>query len=111
VRTVNRLNRIWNSAVMRFHDESVRLDVRWMVLLSIWALDRLTWTLPEEWQLVDGVPLSEYRLMRELEIARHQIRYYADYAHELQWQILEKIPREEEAPIGAIQKSKALQPQ
>lgn len=111
MRTVNRLNRIWNSAIMRFHEESVRLDVRWMVTLSIWALDRLTWTLPEEWQLVDGVPLREYRLMRELEIARHQIRYYADYAHELQWQILEKIPREEEAPIGAIQKNKALQPQ
>jgi hypothetical protein len=104
VRTVNRLNLIWNAAIMRFHDASARLGVQWMVNLSIWALDRLTWTLPEEWQLVDGIPLREYRLMRELEVARHQIGYYADYAHELQRQILEQIPREEdsreEAPLG-----------
>jgi len=115
VKTVNRLNRIWNSAIMRFHDESVRLDVRWMVNLSVWALDRLTWTLPEGWQLVDGIPLREYRLTRELEVAQHQIRYYADYAHELQWQILElnlqkEEPREEIPPRGRP-KNPALQPQ
>jgi len=108
MRTVNRLNRIWNRTILWFHDASVRLEVRWMVTFSIWALDRLTWTLPEDWQLVDGITLREYKLIRELELARHQIRYYMDYAHELQWQILEQNPQKEEfeeireeVPLGA----------
>jgi hypothetical protein len=66
------------------------------VILSLWALRNLVWTLPEDWQLINNISLREYKLQRELETAYHQIEYYANYAHELQWQILEKKEQEKE---------------
>jgi hypothetical protein len=89
VRTINFLNQKWNRTIFWFHDFSVKLNIRWMVLLSLWALKHLNWTLSEDWQLINNVSLREYKLQRELEIAQHQIQYYANYAHELQWQLLE----------------------
>lgn len=56
--------------------------------LSIWAYDRLYWRLSEEWQLICGVPFKEYTLRYELELARHQARYFANYAYDLQCRIL-----------------------
>lgn len=89
MKIANRLNDLWNRNILLFHDTSVRINVRWLVRLSVWAHRRLTWNLPDEWKLVDGMPLNEYRLLHELKTARHQIRYFADYASELQNQILE----------------------
>jgi hypothetical protein len=84
----NALNWRWNALIYRFHDAATRTNIRWLVSLSIWAYDRLTWRLPEEWQLVCGVPLPEYTLRHELWLARHQARWYANYAYELQCQSL-----------------------
>lgn len=93
-RTANRLNDLWNRAIFWFHDASVRLGSPILVRLSVWACHRMLWTLPEEWRLVGGKPYREYILKHELETARHQIQYYANYAHELQWQIiLQEEPR------------------
>jgi hypothetical protein len=89
IKAANYLNEWWNRAILLFHDASVRTNLRWLVRLSVWAHHRLTWNLPEEWRLVDGMPLREYMLRHELEIARHQIRYFADYASELQERIFE----------------------
>ena len=80
----NALNWRWNALVYWMHDAATRTNVRWLVTLSIWAYDRLTWRLPAHWQLVCGVPLAEYTLRHELELARHQTRWYAEYAYELQ---------------------------
>jgi hypothetical protein len=95
IRLVNFLNRIWNHLISWFHDASVRTNIRWLVKLSVWAYDRLMWNLPEEWRLINGIPLKEFMLRHELEIAHHQIRYYADYAYDLQCKILfsEERPR------------------
>lgn len=90
IKAANYLNERWNRAVLLFHDASVRTNVRWLVRLSVWAHRRLTWNLPYGWRLVDGIPLNEYRLRHELEIARHQMRYFADYAAELQERLLEE---------------------
>jgi len=90
MRTINYINQKWNQIINWFHNTSVKLNIRCLVVLSIWALKNLIWTLPENWQLVDNISLREYKLKRELEIARHQIQYYANYAHELQWQLLEE---------------------
>jgi len=96
MRTINYLNQKWNRIIFWFHDESVKLNIRWMVVLSLWALKNLIWTLPEDWQLINNMSLREYNLRRELEVAYHQIEYYANYAYELQWQILEQKIQEEE---------------
>jgi hypothetical protein len=88
MRAANYLNNKWNRAISWFHDVSVRTNIRWLVKLSVWAFDRLMWRLPEEWQMINGMPLKEFMLRHELEIAHHQIRYYCDYAHHLQFQIL-----------------------
>lgn len=104
---VNRVNQIWNRSISSFHDLSVKTNIRWLVVLSIWAYDRMLWQLSEDWQLVDGVKFSEYKLQRELEIARHQIQYYADYAYELQCQLLEVHNSKEEnhhLPVSGIKK-------
>lgn len=82
-----------------FHDASVRLNIRWLVNLSIWALNNLIWTLPEDWQLINNISLREYNLIRELELAHHQIEYYANYAYKLQWQILEQKQQKEDMRI------------
>jgi len=76
----NALNWRWNSLVYWMHDAATRTGIGWLVSLSIWAYDRLTWRLPERWQLVCGVPLAEYTLRCE--------RWYADYASDLQWAML-----------------------
>lgn len=94
---INYLNNLWNRTIYWFHDASVRVNIRWLVVLSIWAYDRLIWQLSDEYQLVDGMTLKEYKLQRELELAYHQIQYYANYANDLQWQIIENLPEEEES--------------
>ena len=87
---VNYLNGKWNQAIFWFHDASVRTEIRWLVVLSIWACDKFIWYLSEDWQLVNGIPFKQYKLLHELEVARHQTSYYANYAYELQCQILEE---------------------
>lgn len=85
---VNGLNARWNQLVHWLHDAAARTGIGWLVTLSIWAYDRLTWRLPERWQLVCGLPMAEYTLRHELELARHQARWYAEYANDLQWVML-----------------------
>lgn len=97
LKIINYLNNLWNRTIYWFHDASVRVNIRWLVVLSIWAYDRLIWQLSDEYQLVDGMTLKEYKLQRELELAYHQIQYYANYANDLQWQIIENLPEEEES--------------
>ena len=89
MRTINALNARWNGLIYWCHDAAARTGIGWLVTLSIWAYDRLTWRLPERWQLVCGVPLAEYTLRHELEMARHQTRWWAEYACELQLCLLE----------------------
>ena len=84
----NELNWRWNRCIYWLHDAAARTRIGWLVTLSIWAYDRLTWRLPDRWQLVCGVPLVEYTLRHELELARHQARWYAEYASDLQWSML-----------------------
>lgn len=86
---VNDINARWNALIYWCHDAATRTNVRWLVSLSVWAYGRLTWRLPARWQLVCGVPLAEYTLRHELELARHQTRWYAEYAYELQLMVLE----------------------
>lgn len=88
IKIVNRLNNKWNQSIYWFHDVSVKINIRWLVVLSIWACDRLIWQLPNEWQLVNGMPLREYLLLHELEVARHQIQYFVNYAYDLQSKII-----------------------
>lgn len=85
---INYLNAQWNRTIYWFHDVSTRTGIRWLVSLSIWAYDRLSWRLSDEWQLICGVPVKEYTLRYELELARHQTAYFANYAYDLQCQIL-----------------------
>ena len=85
---INALNARWNQFVYWLHDAATRTGIGWLVTASIWAYDRLTWRLPDEWQLVCGVPLAEYTLRWELELARHQARWYAEYAADLQLTML-----------------------
>lgn len=98
----NALNWRWNALVYWMHDAATRTNVRWLVTLSIWAYDRLTWRLPDEWQLVCGVPLAEYTLRCDLELARHQARWFAEYAHDLQWAMLLSEPDEADV-LEAVQ--------
>lgn len=97
LKAINYVNGSWNRFVFWFHDISTRANVRWLVTLSIWMFDRLNWRLPDRYQLICGVPFEEYMLRHELELARHQSQYWADYAYELQLQILEDLASSEEA--------------
>ena len=56
----------------------------------------MVWELPEKLQLVDGVSIRELRLQRELELANHQAEYWMNYAHDLQSELLNMIPDEDE---------------
>lgn len=85
---LNGLNARWNSLIYWLHDAAARTGIGWLVTLSIWAYDRMTWRLPERWQLICGVPFAEYTLRHELEMARHQARWYANYAFGLQCELL-----------------------
>ena len=80
----NALNWRWNALIYWLHDAATRTNIGWLTSLSVLAYDRLTWRLPDRWQLVCGVPLAEYTLRQELELARHQTRWFAEYAYELQ---------------------------
>lgn len=95
VAAVNYLNVRWNQFVFWFHHASARTDIRWLVTLSIWMFDRLRWELPADWQLINGVPLKEYTLRYELELAQHQTRWFAEYAYDLQCQLFfpEKVEK------------------
>ena len=98
-RFLNYVNRKWNQTVFWFHDITTRMNIRWLVKLSIWAHDRMVWELPEKLQLVDGVSVRELRLQRELELANHQAQYWMDYAHDLQSTLFDMIPDTEEESI------------
>ena len=95
-RFLNYVNRKWNQTVFWFHDITTRMNIRWLVKLSIWAHDRMVWELPEKLQLVDGVSVRELRLQRELELANHQAQYWMDYGHDLQSTLFDMIPDTEE---------------
>ena len=95
---LNYVNRKWNKTVFWFHDITTRMNIRWLVKLSIWAHDRMVWELPEKLQLVDGVSVRELRLQRELELANHQAQYWMDYAYDLQSTLFDMIPDTEEEP-------------
>ena len=95
-RFLNYVNRKWNQTVFWFHDITTRMNIRWLVKLSIWAHDRMVWELPEKLQLVDGVSVRELRLQRELELANHQAQYWMDYAYDLQSTLFDMIPDTEE---------------
>ena len=97
-RFLNYVNRKWNQTVFWFHDITTRMNIRWLVKLSIWAHDRMVWELPEKLQLVDGVSVRELRLQRELELANHQAQYWMDYAYDLQSTLFDMIPDTEEEP-------------
>ena len=98
-RFLNYVNRKWNQTVFWFHDITTRMNIRWLVKLSIWAHDRMVWELPEKLQLVDGVSVRELRLQRELELANHQAQYWMDYACDLQSTLFDMIPDTEEESI------------
>ena len=96
----NELNWRWNRCIYWLHDAAARTRIGWLVTLSVWAYDRLTWRLPDRWQLICGVPLVEYTLRHELSLARHQARWYAEYASDLQWSMLLSESKEpEEADV------------
>ncbi len=102
---LNYVNRKWNNTVFLFHDIATKTRVGWLVKLSIWAHDRMFWELPEKMQLIDGVPVSELRLQRELELANHQIKYWVDYATELQtslFEITEEIEKSKEENLVSV---------
>ena len=84
IRLLNWTNRTWNKLVFRFHDVATRTNISFMVKLSILAHDKLIWVLPDRLHLISGIPVSEHKLMRELELAKHQSQYFMDYAEELQ---------------------------
>jgi hypothetical protein len=102
---LNEINWHWNRCIYWMHDTAARTRIGWLVTLSIWAYDRLTWRLPDRWQLVCGVPLVEYTLRHELELARHQARWYAEYANDLQWAMLlaESTEPDEAGVLEAVQ--------
>jgi len=56
----------------------------------------MIWELPERVQLIGGIPVSEHRLQRELDLANHQVQYWMDYAGELQTELFSMIPDNEE---------------
>jgi len=97
IKIVNCLNDKWNQLVSWFHNASTRTGIKWLIRLSVWVYDRLLWHLSDEWQLVNGITLKEYKLRHELEMAHHKIQYYANYAYDLQCRILEekqsRLPR------------------
>jgi hypothetical protein len=100
MRLLNAINARWNRLIYWMHDAAARTRIGWLVTLSIWAYDRLTWRLPDRWQLVCGTPLVEYTLRHELALARHQARWYAEYASDLQWSmLLSEFTEPEEAGV------------
>tara|TARA_Y100001937_G_scaffold47125_1_gene66095 strand:- start:313 stop:636 length:324 start_codon:yes stop_codon:yes gene_type:complete len=84
IRLLNWFNRTWNKSVFKFHDIATKTNIKFMVTFSIWAHDKLVWELPDRLHLISGVPVSEHKLIRELELAKHQSQYFMDYAEELQ---------------------------
>ena len=65
------------------------------------------WELPEKYRTINGVPLREYKLERELEVARHQIQYYANYASDLQWQLCSVyFPEENDSEQSEVEEEK-----
>ena len=96
IRLLNWINRTWNKSVFRFHDVATRTNISFMVKLSIWAHDKLIWELPDRLHLVSGIPVSEHKLIRELDLANHQVQYWVGYATELQNSLMEMMPDIEE---------------
>lgn len=71
--------------------------------------DYLRWELSEEWQLINGMPLKEYKLRYELELALHQARYFADYAYDLQCLIFFPEESEESEEVSEDKSKRKLQ--
>jgi|APGre2960657404_1045060.scaffolds.fasta_scaffold114431_1 hypothetical protein len=100
MRLLNAINARWNRLIYWMHDATTRTGIGWLVTASIWAYDRLTWRLPDRWQLVCGTPLVEYTLRHELALARHQARWFAEYANDLQLaMLLSEFTEPEEAGV------------
>lgn len=83
----------WNCFVGWIHDVSARWGIGHT---TVWLYDNLTWSLPNKWQLIGGVPYHEYLLRCELDTAQHQIRYYSNMAYEL-WllQLVQELEAQE----------------
>lgn len=87
------INFKWNCFVGWIHDVSAKWGIGHT---TVWFYDTFTWSLPNKWQLIGGVPYHEYLLRCELDTAQHQIRYYSNIAYEL-WltQLIQEIETEE----------------
>ena len=93
---LNYVNRKWNQSVFLLHDIATRTNINWLVKFSIWMHDRMIWQLSERVQLIGGVTVVEHRLERELELANHQVEYWMNYANDLQSELIDMIPDQEE---------------
>lgn len=94
IKAVNYLNFYWNYFVFWFHHASASTNIRWLTNLSVWMFDCLKWELSDDWQLINGMSVKEYKLRYDLEMAHHQVRYFANYAYDLQCLVL--FPEKEE---------------
>ena len=93
---VNKMNSRWNQIIFWIHDASTKIGLG---AQTVWIYDKMHWSLSEKWQLIGGIPHAEYLLQHELYLANHQARYYANYAYDLQWAILEALPDVEETEL------------
>ena len=91
-RILNYVNRKWNQTIFWFHDIATKTNIKWLVTFSIWAHDKMIWELSERLQLIDGIPVTEHRLIREIDLSNHQIKYWMDYATELQNSLMDMMP-------------------
>jgi len=96
---VNKINSYWNQTNFWFHDMAVKINIGWLVSLSVWFYDRMHWTLSNKWQLIGDKPYDKYMLEYELYIAQHQVRYYANLAYEYQWALIEAMSDDEESQL------------
>ena len=95
-RILNYVNRKWNQSIFWFHDIATKTNIKWLVTFSIWAHDKMIWELPERLQLIGGIPVSEHKLIRKLDLANLQIEYWIGYATELQNSLMDMMPDVEE---------------
>ena len=96
---LNYINRKWNNLVFTFHDFATKTNIGWLVKLSIWAHDKVYWELGEKYQLINGVSLREHELEHQLYIANHQIKYWMNYATDLQSELMDMIPDSDEQVV------------
>ena len=93
---LNYVNRKWNQSIFLFHDIATKANINWLVKLSIWAHDKAYWELPSKYQLINGISVREHELEHQLSIANHQAAYWMNYATDLQSELMDMIPDEQE---------------